>query len=406
MERYEQQSIALGSKGCRQPPLVAHVIFRLAVGGLENGLVNLINWMPEDRYRHAIICLTESTDFEQRITRRGVPIIELHKRPGHDLGVYRRMWTTLRDLSPDLVHTRNLPALEFLVLAALVSRAGRIHGEHGRDVYDIDGANRKYNILRRVVKRFVHRYTAVSADLAQWLVGTVGVPPSRVHQIYNGVDIKRFCPRQAARQSIGPEGFMKPDSVVIGTVGRMQAVKDQLTLVRAFIHLLQIDPTARESVRLVLIGDGPLRHQAQCLLQQASADVLSWMPGERSDIPLLMQSLDIFVLPSLGEGISNTILEAMACGLPVVATRVGGSPELVEEGKTGLLVPPSSPVEMAQALRSYVTERRLMLRHGQAGRRKVLAQFSPQNMVGGYLATYDAVLHRSSAHARVLAETA
>lgn len=381
--------------GSRQPPLVAHVIFRLAVGGLENGLVNLINWMPPERYRHAIICLTDSTEFKLRIQRSDVPIIDLHKRPGHDLGVYVRAWKALRVLRPDIVHTRNLPTLEFLLLAALTLRTSRVHGEHGRDVYDLDGSSRKYGLFRRLAHPFVHHYTAVSSDLARWLTRTVRVPTSKVSHISNGVDVDRFRPRSGFRPGIVPEHLTKPGTVIVGTVGRMQRVKDQLTLVHAFLLLVQTDPRARERLRLVMIGDGPLREQAIRLLRKAQAESLAWLPGERTDIPDVMQTLDLFVLPSLAEGTSNTILEAMACGLPVVATRVGGTPELVDEGKTGFLVPPADPASLAHAIGRYLNDEALLKAHGEAGRRRVLAQFSKEKMVSGYLAVYDSVLRRS-----------
>jgi len=383
--------------GPHQSPLVVHVIFRLAVGGLENGLVNLINWMPPERYRHAIICLTDSTEFKLRIRRLDTQIIDLHKQPGHDLGVYLRARKALQVLRPDIVHTRNLPTLEFLLLAAVTLRARRVHGEHGRDVYDLDGSSWKYNAFRRLVSPLVHRYTAVSSDLATWLTGTVGVPTSKVSHICNGVDANRFRPRSGPRPTVVPEHFAKPGTVIVGTVGRMQEVKDQLTLVRAFILLVQTNPRVRGRLRLVMIGDGPLLEQAIRLLKTAEAESLAWLPGGRADIPEVMQTLDLFVLPSLAEGISNTILEAMACGIPVVATSVGGNPELVIDGKTGMLVPPADPASMAQAIGRYVNDETLLKAHGEAGRRRVLAQFSKEKMVAGYLAVYDSVLQQSGA---------
>ncbi|MCI0559310.1 MAG: TIGR03088 family PEP-CTERM/XrtA system glycosyltransferase, partial [Nitrososphaera sp.] len=293
-----------------QPPLVMHIIYRLAVGGLENGLVNLINHMPEERYRHAIVCLTDFTDFRNLIRRSDVPVIALHKQAGHDVGIYVRLWAVLRKFRPDIVHTRNLPALEYLILAALAGVPGRIHGEHGRDMYDLDGSNFKYKLLRRTMRLLTHHYTTVSIDLADWLVSSVGVQANRVTQIYNGVDTQRFHPRRGPRHSFGPEGFASQGALVVGTVGRMKAVKDQLTLVRAFLHLLDTEPNAHRHLRLVLVGDGPLREEAQQLLRAAKAEHLAWLPGERSDISEVMRMLDLFVLPSLGEGISNTILEA------------------------------------------------------------------------------------------------
>jgi sugar transferase (PEP-CTERM/EpsH1 system associated) len=259
---------------------------------------------------------------------------------------------------------------------------------------DLDGLNWKYNLLRKMVRPAITRYTAVSVDLANWLVGTVGVDPDRVTQIYNGVDMQRFHPRTESRSSVGPEDFAPPGTVVIGTVGRMKEVKDQLTLVRAFIRMLESDPACRKHLRLVVIGDGPLREEAQRLLRMANSEQLAWLPGERSDIPELMRGFDMFVLPSLREGISNTILEAMASGLPVVATRVGGNPELVDENVTGMLVPPADPEAMAKAIGSYVVEPSRLRRHGEEGRRKVEKGFSMQGMVNSYLDVYDAVLSR------------
>jgi glycosyltransferase involved in cell wall biosynthesis len=143
-----------------------------------------------------------------------------------------------------------------------------------------------------------------------------------------------------------------------------------------------------------MIGDGPLREDALQLLHNAGATQLAWLPGEREDIPDLLRSLDIFTLPSIAEGISNTILEAMASGLPVVATRVGGNPELVDEGITGLLPPASDPAALAAALQTYLDHPALVARHGQAGRKKIESTFSMDAMVKGHLAVYDAVCHR------------
>ncbi|TMA90245.1 MAG: TIGR03088 family PEP-CTERM/XrtA system glycosyltransferase [Deltaproteobacteria bacterium] len=379
-----------------QPPLVAHVIQRLAVGGLENGLVNLINHMAHDRYRHVIICLTESTDYSRRLQRDDVPIVELHQQTGQSVSVHKRFFEVLRRFEPDIVHTRNLPAMEFQVVAALMGVRGRIHGEHGRDMYDLDGTNFKYNSLRKVVRLFIHRYTAVSRNLADWLVNTVKVRRERVTQIYNGVESEKFRPRKGPREAVGPTGFCSSESFVVGTVGRMEPVKDQLTFVRAFIHLLREDADLRPRMRLILVGDGSLREQALDLLRQAQAERLAWLPGERRDIPEIMRAMDLFVLPSIREGISNTILEAMASGLPVIATDVGGNPELLAPGKTGMFVPPSDPISMARAIRSYFEDAEKRSEHGAAGRIRIENQFSMEAMVDGYLKIYDVVMREQS----------
>lgn len=372
------------------PPLIAHIIYRLDVGGLENGLVNLLNRMPEECYRHAIICISDYSDFSRRITNRNVQLYALHKSAGKDPLFYFRLWRLLRRLQPDIVHSRNLAALACQLPAALAGCRARIHGEHGRDISDVQGSNTKYTLLRRIFRHLVGRYIALSKDLSNWLQRQVGVPVDRIVQIYNGVDQQRFHPgKQAPRL---PDSGFPPEAIVIGTVGRMQGEKDQLTLVQAFLALVEREPAYRARLRLVLVGDGPLMPAITALVGRQGAADLVWMPGMREDIPQLLRDLDIFVLPSLIEGVSNTILEAMASGVPVVATRVGGNPELVVEGETGHLVPPQDVEAMADALDDYVRDPELRQRHGAAGRQRVEQAFSMERMVESYLAVYDQAL--------------
>ncbi len=374
-----------------QPPLVVHVIYRLAVGGLENGLVNLINGMPVERYRHAIVCIADYSDFRERIEHPDVEVYALHKRPGMDLKAYLRFWQLMRRLRPAIVHTRNLGALEFQFPAWLAGVPHRIQGEHGRDSRDLQGTNWKYLLFRKCMRPLVSRYVALSQDLANWLETAAGVPAKKITQIYNGVDSVRFFPL-SHRLPLADEFPTSKDCIVIGTIGRMQPEKDQLTLVRAFIILLNTLPEGREHLRLVLIGSGPLREQAQVLLREAKADHLAWLPGVRDDTTEIMQALDIFVLPSLIEGVSNTILEAMATGLPVVATDVGGNPELVCQGQTGEIVAKADELAMSQSIRGYIDAPQLRKVHGRAGRDRVEKKFSMAAMVSGYLRVYDEVL--------------
>lgn len=373
-----------------EPPLIAHVIHHFGVGGMENGIVNLINNMPAERYRHAIVCLTDYSDFCQRLNQP-VELIPLHKHAGNDMRLYGRLYRAFKQLNPAIVHTRNLSALEAQAVAALAGVRGRVHGEHGRDIYDLHGKSRKYNFLRRAIRPLVKRYIAVSRDLEQWLIDTVRAKPARVSQIYNGVDSVKFTPRTQPRNDFGPPGFCPANGWVIGSVGRMAEVKDHPGLTRAFLRLIALSPAARARARLVILGDGVTREACLALLKQAGVEHLAWLPGERNDIAPLMAQFDVFALSSWGEGISNTVLEAMACGLPVVATAVGGNTELVDAAQTGALVPPADPEAMAQALLIYFENSGQARSHGAAGRAKIEAHFSMAAMVNSYLAVYDQV---------------
>jgi len=148
----------------------------------------------------------------------------------------------------------------------------------------------------------------------------------------------------------------------------MESIKDPLTLVRGFLHVINSDVKWRDHLRLAVIGDGALREQAQELVSAAGVEPLIWFAGERNDIPQIMRGLDLFVLPSLREGISNTILKAMASGLPVITTRVGDSPELIVDGETGTLVPAGDTQAMARAIRAYLDNPQALAQHGHAGR--------------------------------------
>ena len=372
-------------------PLVAHVLHRFDTGGLENGVVNLVNHMPETAFRHVVIALTEVTDFRHRLQRDDVDCIALHKPPGQGAKIYPRFWRLMRRLRPAIVHTRNLAALE-MQPAAWASRVPvRIHGEHGRDVDDLEGASRHHQRIRRLYSPFVQRYVALSQDLAGYLTDRVGIAPRRITQIYNGVDAVRFHPR--APQDAPPAGWpFAAGTFVVGTVGRMQTVKHQTLLARAFARALDMAPDLHGRLGLALVGEGPLRAECRQLLDAAGLAQQAWLPGERRDVPELMRHLDAFVLPSLAEGISNTILEAMASGLPVVATAVGGNPELVTGGVTGGIVPSDDVDALAARLVTLARDRDGARRMGDAGRGEVERRFSLPAMVGAYQRLYESML--------------
>lgn len=365
-------------------PLIAHIVHRLDYGGLENGLVNLINGLPETSYQHVIICLTAASDFRQRIRRPDVAVFELHKARGKDPAAYLRLWRLLRKLRPAAVHTRNTGVIDCQVVARLAGVPRRIHGYHGWDVDDLTGTDPRRNRLRRLCDPFVDRYVVVSRQIGAWLTSTLGVSPGRVTHICNGVDVDRFraAPSSGSRQ--GP--------LVIGTVGRLQAVKNQILLVRACGQLRRQAPGLADAWRLRLVGDGPERPALEAAIDAEGLRSVATITGWNDDVPAALRDIGVFVLPSLNEGISNTILEAMATGLPVIATAVGGSPELVADNETGFLIPANDPAALAERLLRYLQSPALLHAHGKAARARAESEFSIQRMLRDYDSLYHDVI--------------
>ncbi|MEH6433569.1 TIGR03088 family PEP-CTERM/XrtA system glycosyltransferase [Massilia sp. DD77] len=370
------------------PPLVVHLIYRLDIGGLETLLVDIINRMPAHSYRHAIVCLTDYTDFAQRITRPGVELIALHKQPGLGLGIHLVLWRLLRRLRPAILHTYNFGTMEYAATGFAAGVPVRVHAEHGRDARDPEGLNPKHNLLRRCAAPFIDRIVPVSQDLRRWLGEVVGIAERKLVLIDNGVDTERFHPALAGEAGI-ETWHEDPDAFVIGTVGRLQDVKDQATLILAFAELRRLLP--REALRLVLVGDGPLRAALEAQARDAGLGDSVCFAGARADVAPAMRGFSLFALSSIAEGTPVTLLEAMASGLPVVATAVGGIPDLVADGTAGTLVPARDPQAMARAFAAYVGERALARRHGAAGRAHVERRYSMQAMLATYVGLYDSL---------------
>lgn len=364
---------------------IVHVVYSFSVGGLENVIVQLINRLPADQFEHVVLSLTTISDFKNRITQPGVRFIELHKQPGHAIPLYPRIYKMLRELKPDVVHTCNLAALEITPLAWLARVPLRVHAEHGWDAHDPNGQSKKYQRVRKLYRPFVSHYVAVSKDLFGYLADRVGVPAPRRTLIANGVDTDAFHPADGSPPEVQGCPFLPVKHWIVGTVGRMQTVKNQPLLARAFVRLVDEYPEARASIRLVMVGDGPLKAQVEDILKSHDLQELAWLPGTRADVASLMNQFRCFVLPSQAEGTSCTLQEAMSCGLPVVATAVGGTPEVVQHGVNGQLVPPDDEVALANAIWACFTNARESALWGLAARKTVLDRFGLQTMVDRYV---------------------
>ena len=372
-------------------PLLAHVLYRFDTGGMERIALSVIN-RTRDRYRHAVICLAGYGALRDEIADASVPCLSLDKRPDKDPGCYFRLWRALRLLKPDLVQTYNIGALDAAPTIRLAGVRRIVHAEHGRDVTDPHGDNAKYLRLRRWMAPLIARFIAVSRDLQLWLIDRAGIRADKVICIANGIDAAAFAtPRTALRRRPLLGGFAPPDTLLIGNVARLDKVKDQAGLLAAF-KLLCEQAGQETACRLIIVGEGPEHAELQRRIEQLGLTQRVRLLGNRSDVAELLAECDVFVLSSIAEGMPVTLMEAMASGLPVVATEVGGVASVVEHGVTGTLVPAGDPRALAEALGGYMADEALRLRHGDAGRARVTADFSLSAMLSAYTALYDNLL--------------
>lgn len=374
--------------GAGRPRLVAHLVDSLAGANAESGLLNLIRHLPAERYRHAIVCLRDLGEDESVLREQGVEILKLQRQHGglaRQLGLYR----LLRGLRPDLVHTRNRAGLAAQLPAALAGVRLRVHAEYGREPGRHGRADLRERVLRRLLRPLIDHFIVASGELQRWLIDATGADPARVTQIPNGVDSVQFHPRLGPAAAVGPAGFMHDGAFVIGSIGRMDDRGGLPQLVDAFLRLIASPHPAHQRLRLMLVGDGPARAECQAMLNRAGAAPRAWLPGTRSDTAQLLRAMDLFVLPSPALDRSNAILEAMASGLPVVATTAGSNTELVHAGLTGILVPPMSVDLLAAAISDYCRIPEMAARHGARARSQVIARHSMPAMAREHLAVYD-----------------
>ncbi len=354
---------------------VVHIIFNFSTGGIENGLVNIINHLPSEKFQHSIICLKSyDQKFFERITNLDTKIYALNKPSGKSLVYFIQLFKLIREIKPDIVHTRNLTSLECQAVAFLAGVKHRIHGEHGWDSPQAKSHDKSRKI-RKLLSVFVKRYVALSIEGCLYLENQIKIKKEKINHICNGVDIEKFHPAK-------PEN--KSNSLQVLTVGRLATVKNQILLLKGVAIVLN----KNKNIKVTIVGEGACRQELERFIHTHHLKKHCHLLGDRTDIPTLMQKADVFVLPSLAEGISNTILEAMATGLPIIATKVGGNPELVTPDENGKLFESNSPEELSQILLEYIDNSHLLMAHGSSSREMAVNQFSIGTMAKKYKELY------------------
>lgn len=357
---------------------IVHVLSSFGVGGQERVALDLAIGQKARGHRVSVVSLAPPPDgaMADEFREHGITVDRVPKSgEGIDASLVAKLVRTFRRLEADVVHTHNPLPLIYGAPAARLARAAAIHTKHG-----INPGGRGHRLLRRAAAQLAHAFVAVSDTTEKQAREQRDAPAKKIHTIANGIRLDRYHPDPDARSTTRVELGLG-DAWVVGTVGRLDNFKNQALLVRAMAPLLSSD------VRLVIVGDGPARADVEAEVAKLAEPKWVVMTGRRMDVPRIIPAFDVFALSSKSEGLPLVVPEAMAAGLPIVTTAVGGLPSVVDEGKTGMLVPVDEAA-LSAALKKLVDDRALAKRLGETARKTALERYSADRMVDAYLALY------------------
>lgn len=356
---------------------VLHVVDSLAIGGVQRVLVDLVE-RTGDELEHRICCIRRAGVLAAPLEALGARVDVVGAASGRTLALIAPLVRLCRRLSPDVVHARNWGTIE-AVLAARIARVPAVlYGEHGPGSW----SGRRRHRGRRAVAAVAHAVVAVSNAVRDYLL-EVGVRADKITVIRNGVDTQRFRPRPD-RERLRRERGLPPEALLIGAVNRLDPIKNCDALIAAFQDVAARHPDSR----LVLLGDGPLRERLCGEIRSRSLDGRAAILGSCDDVADWLATMDVFAHASFAEGLSNAVLQAMAVGLPVVATDLAANRELVVDGVSGRLVDSGTPIELADALSFYCGDAAARRAHGAAGRQRAEVEFPLPRMIDGYRSLY------------------
>lgn len=375
-----------------KPVRILHVLDTLGKGGLETGLVNLIHALDSNSFEHVVCTIRALGENAERLPAGRVKLICLRKTDRDSSFQIPTLVRIIRQVRPDIVHSRNWGALESVIAARFVRPCSTVHSEHGLDSMAAGREARRRICFRRIAYRLAHRVVTVSHSLKDVHVRNTGISAKRIAVIHNGVDYARFAPNAQIRNRVRDEFAIPEDTFCIGAVGSLFPVKDHLTLLKAVRRLNKI----QLSWRLLIIGEGPERANLEkaALADPGCCPRIIFM-GASNRVAELMQAMDAYVLPSISEGVSNSLLEAMSTGLPSIATASGGTPEVITHGESGLLFSVSDDRKLADHLLLLFGDRERRARLGRAAVARVRQHFSLDSMATRYKEVYLSLMSHS-----------
>ena len=369
-----------------KPLRVGFVMHAMQVAGAEVLVAEIIERLGS-RLQPTIFCLDDIGQLGRQLIADGVDVVCLNRKTGIDRGLAFRFAREIRQRQIQVLHAHQYTPFFYTALARAVGSRGTpiILTEHGRHWPDVVSAKRRW-CNRLLLSRFADRINACCQFSASALAKVDGFPGDRVEVIYNGVDTDQFAQRPTAdkRTALRTKLGLDINRQYVAMIARFHPVKDHESLLRAF----QIVCRKRDDADLLLIGDGELRDRLEALVKELDIGDRVQFWGVRHDVPEILRSIDVFTLSSVSEAASLTLLEAMACGCPVVVTEVGGNPEIVADGQTGRLAPRQDPSALAAALNDLLDDPAHARTLGEQARRSILQRFQLQQAVARYESLY------------------
>lgn len=363
------------------------LVLSLAPGGTERLVIEIVRGLTQT-VESIVCCLDQPGAWAAELADLQVPVLSLARTPGFHPGLAMRLARIMKEHRVDVVHCHHYsPYVYGLLASVLHPKVQLVFTEHGRLSNAPPSSKRR--LVNPMLSMWPGRLCAVSADLKHHMVAE-GFPARRINVTYNGIDPGQrpsCAARIAARKQLG----LPVDAFVVGTVGRLDPVKNLALLLQAHAMVQQ----QRENVRTVIVGEGPERAALDAKARELGVGDTVTFAGYRSDVRFVMSAFDVYVNCSTYEGVSLTILEAMASTLPVIATRVGGNPEVVIDQETGLLVPGRAR-SFAGAIAGLAADPRLRRILGEAGRWRVKRHFSIARMIDEYASAYLGAAHAAT----------
>jgi sugar transferase (PEP-CTERM/EpsH1 system associated) len=366
---------------------ILHVIDSLDVGGMERVVIDVANGLDPARFEQIVCCLSRRGE-AAGFLREGVRCLDLGKGAKADHLMPLKIAQVIRREKPDIVHSQSWSGVDTAIARLMTPGVKLVHSEHGRHVPYVQAESWKRRIARRCLYHLADSVFAISGEVREFYCRETGFPVERMAVIPNGIDVRRIdeAITDGVREGLG----IAKDDFVIGTVARLDATKDPLTLVRAFAKLRREQPDS--TLKLLIVGDGSERTHLETFVAEQGLNGAVVFTGLRHDVPRLLGAMNVFALSSLSEGMPITVLEAMAARLPVVATNVGALPELVEEGSTGFLTAPQDAEAMANRLARVSQNPEMASSFGSRARQKVEREFSLDQILRRYADLYAAVV--------------